>query len=139
MTDYTDMSEEEIKEKMIQECFMFMESIYKYYGADKGEEMWDTIVLTLDPSMKRQILMKMLTKDFTGRIIIRGYRGECRKVPAIKAVRNITGLGLKEAKDLVDRAYGPGNQGGQPTEITVGPHKRRDAIKELEAAGCIVL
>jgi len=127
------------KEHLIVEAIAFMQAVIAEYGPEKGEEMWDTIVLTLDPSLKRQILMKMITGDFAGRIIIRGYRGECRKVPAIKAVRNITGLGLKEAKDLVDRAYGPGNQGGQPTEIEVGPHKRRDAIKELEAAGCIVL
>jgi len=127
------------KEHLIVEAIAFMQAVIAEYGAEKGEEMWDTIVLTLDPSLKRQILMKMITGDFAGRIIIRGYRGECRKVPAIKAVRNITGLGLKEAKDLVDRAYGPGNHGGQPTEIAVGPHKRRDAIKELEAAGCIVL
>jgi ribosomal protein L7/L12 len=130
---------EHTKDRLIIEAIAFMQAVIAEYGAEKGEEMWDTIVLTLDPSVKRQILVKMLTGDFVGKVVIRGYRGERRVVHAIKAVRSITGLGLKEAKDLVDRAYGSGNRGGLPTEIQVDSHKRRDAIKELEAAGCIVL
>jgi len=136
--EYNDDSEH-TRNNLIIESIAFMQAVIAAYGPEKGEEMWDTIVLTLDPSVKRQILMKMLTGDFVGKVVIRGYRGERRVVQAIKAVRNITGLGLKESKDLVDHAYGSSNQCGQPTEIEVDPNKRRDAIKELEAAGCIVL
>ena len=51
-----------------------------------------------------------------------------KKINVIKEVRAITGLGLKEAKDLVE---------GAPKEIKVGVAKKdaEDAKKKLEAAG----
>ena len=54
-----------------------------------------------------------------------------KKVAVIKAVREITGLGLKEAKDLVDGAPKPVKEGATKEEA--------DQIKEkLEAAGAKV-
>ena len=54
-----------------------------------------------------------------------------KKIQVIKAVREITSLGLKEAKDLVD---------GAPKEIKTGVSKdEADSIKEkVEAAGATV-
>ena len=54
-----------------------------------------------------------------------------QKVNVIKAVRGITGLGLKEAKDLVE---------GAPKEVKAGvPKKEAEEIKaKLEAAGAKV-
>ena len=54
-----------------------------------------------------------------------------QKVPVIKVVREITGLGLKEAKDLVESA---------PTNIKEGiPKDEADEIvKKLEEAGASV-
>ena len=54
-----------------------------------------------------------------------------KKVEVIKAVRAITGLGLKEAKDLVESA---------PTTVKDGVNKDDAAKykKELEAAGAAV-
>lgn len=54
-----------------------------------------------------------------------------KKVEVIKAVRAITGLGLKEAKDLVESA---------PTTVKDGVNKDDAAKfkKELEAAGATV-
>ena len=50
------------------------------------------------------------------------------KVSVIKAVREITGLGLKEAKDLVDAAPKPIKEG-------VDKAVAEDAKKKLEDAG----
>ena len=51
-----------------------------------------------------------------------------KKIQAIKVVRAITGLGLKEAKDLVDGAPGPVKEGVNREEA--------DSIKgQLEEAG----
>ena len=50
------------------------------------------------------------------------------KVGVIKAVREITGLGLKEAKDLVDGAPKPGKEG-------VAKADAEAAKKKLEEAG----
>jgi large subunit ribosomal protein L7/L12 len=54
-----------------------------------------------------------------------------KKIQVIKVVRSITGLGLKEAKDLVDGAPGPVKEGVNREEA--------DSIKaQLEEAGASV-
>ena len=50
------------------------------------------------------------------------------KVSAIKAVRAITGLGLKEAKDLVESAPAPIKEGVEKAEA-------EETAKQLEEAG----
>lgn len=51
------------------------------------------------------------------------------KIGAIKEVRAITGLGLKEAKDLVEGAPKPVKEGINKAEAD-------EIMKKLEAAGC---
>ena len=53
------------------------------------------------------------------------------KVGVIKAVREITGLGLKEAKDLVDGAPKPVKEG-------VSKDEAKDIETKLKAAGAEV-
>ncbi len=53
------------------------------------------------------------------------------KVAVIKAVRGITGLGLKEAKDLVEGAPAPIKEGASKDEC-------EDIKKQLEEAGATV-
>lgn len=53
------------------------------------------------------------------------------KVPVIKVVRAITGLGLKEAKDLVEGAPAP-------VKEAVGKDEAEDIKKQLEDAGASV-
>ena len=57
--------------------------------------------------------------------------GGDKKINVIKEVRAITGLGLKEAKDLVE---------GAPKEVKKGVPKKdaEEAKKKLEAAGAKV-
>ncbi|MDR1519093.1 MAG: 50S ribosomal protein L7/L12 [Planctomycetota bacterium] len=40
-------------------------------------------------------------------VVLKGVPDTTRKISVIKAVREITGLGLKEAKDLVEKAPSP--------------------------------
>lgn len=54
-----------------------------------------------------------------------------KKVNVIKVVRAITGLGLKEAKDLVDNAPSPVKEGASKDEA-------EDVKKQLEEAGAAV-
>ena len=54
-----------------------------------------------------------------------------KKVNVIKAVRAITGLGLKEAKTLVDEAPSPVKEG-------VGKDESEEIRKQLEEAGATV-
>ena len=53
------------------------------------------------------------------------------KIPVIKVVRELTGLGLKEAKDLVDGLPKPVKEG-------VTKDEAEDAKKQLEDAGATV-
>ncbi len=54
-----------------------------------------------------------------------------QKVPVIKTVREITGLGLKEAKDLVEGAPSPVKEG-------VSKDEAAEITKKLEEAGASV-
>ena len=53
------------------------------------------------------------------------------KVPVIKVVRSLTGLGLKEAKDLVEAAPGAVREG-------ISREEAEDVKKQLEEAGASV-
>ncbi len=62
-------------------------------------------------------------------VVLAGAGGQ--KIQVIKVVRAITGLGLKEAKDLVDGAPNPVKEGV--------PQEEADSIKaQLEEAGATV-
>lgn len=54
-----------------------------------------------------------------------------KKIQVIKEVRALTGLGLKEAKDLVDGAP-------KPVKENVSKDEAEEARKQLEAAGAVV-
>ena len=62
--------------------------------------------------------------------VILGAAGE-KKIQVIKVVRELTGLGLKEAKDLVD---------GAPKPVTekIGKAEAEDMKKKLEEQGATV-
>ena len=54
-----------------------------------------------------------------------------KKIAILKEVRNITGLGLKEAKDLVESTP-------KPVKEAIAKEAAEDAKKALEAAGAKV-
>ena len=54
-----------------------------------------------------------------------------QKIQVIKAVRELTDLGLRESKDLVEGVPSPVNQG-------VGKEEAEEAKAKLEAAGAVV-
>jgi large subunit ribosomal protein L7/L12 len=59
-------------------------------------------------------------------VILKSFGGN--KIAAIKEVRSITGLGLKEAKDLVESAP-------KPVKEAVDKNEAEDIKKKLEAVG----
>jgi len=50
-------------------------------------------------------LISAIRKDETREANGDGFSHHSGKIPAIKAARNLLGLGLKEAKDLIDQAF----------------------------------
>jgi large subunit ribosomal protein L7/L12 len=61
-------------------------------------------------------------------VVLEGLSDDSKKISVLKVVRAITGLGLKEAKDLVEAA---------PKDVLTGVPKAaaEDAKKQLEEAG----
>jgi large subunit ribosomal protein L7/L12 len=66
--------------------------------------------------------------EFT--VVLKGF-DDAKKIPVIKEVRAITGLGLKEAKDLVEA-------GNKTLKENVSKDDAAKIKKQLEAAGGVV-
>ena len=66
--------------------------------------------------------------EFT--VILKGFE-DGKKIPVIKIVRQLTGLGLKDAKDLVEA-------GGKTVKEAVGKEEAEKAKEALEAVGATV-
>jgi len=66
--------------------------------------------------------------EFTVQLLEAG----AQKVSVIKAVREITGLGLKEAKDLVDGAPKPVKEGMAKADAEAAKKKLEDAGAKVE-------
>ena len=92
------------------------------------EEKWGvTAMAAAAPAAAAGAATEEAKDDFTVMLVSAGDK----KINVIKEVRTITGLGLKEAKDLVE---------GAPKEVKAGISKdEADAMKaQLEAAGATV-
>jgi len=63
-------------------------------------------------------------------VILKGF-DDGKKIPVIKEVRAITGLGLKEAKELVE-------EGGKTLKEGVSKEEANTMKEKLEAAGAVV-
>jgi len=63
-------------------------------------------------------------------VILKGFE-DGKKIPVIKEIRAITGLGLKEAKDLVEA-------GGKTVKEAVSKDEAASIKEKLEAAGAQV-
>ena len=66
--------------------------------------------------------------EFT--VVLKSY-DDAKKIPVIKEVRAITGLGLKEAKDLVEA-------GGKTLKENISKEESSKIKQQLEAAGAVV-
>ena len=136
------------KERIVASGINFMRNITEAYGAEDGMKLWSQIASVLDPDVKGQIFFALLTGESGSRITIRDYeRNNTNKVSIIKAIRTVTGLGLKEAKDHADILMtGGGYNGsvhagytyGKPITIDIGKQNRNDCVRTLRDAGCII-
>ena len=65
-------------------------------------------------------------------VVLEGLADESKKIAVLKVVRAITGLGLKEAKDLVDGAPKPVKEGVSKAEAEDVATKLKEAGAEVE-------
>lgn len=119
------------KDRIITDGIHFMRSITECYGAEEGMKLWDQIAVVLDPSVKAEIFFTILTGSQGNRVTISVDRTVHSKIPVIKAIRTVTGLGLKEAKDISDDLWN-----GKSYTIELAPDQLRgNAIRTLRDAG----
>ena len=123
----------EHKQDVIQSGINFMRSITEAFGTDEGMKLWDNIESVLDPDVKGQIFFAMLTGEYNGIVTLTGAMASANRVALIKAVRSVTGMGLKEAKDVCDNLWS-----GKPQKLNVEPKNRNFALRELRDAGFYV-
>lgn len=120
----------EYKQDIIQSGMGFMRSITEAYGSDEGMKLWDTIASVLDPDIKGQIFFAMLTGEYNNIISLTSCQPGSNKVSLVKSIRTVTGMGLKEAKDICDNVLL-----GKPERLTINPKHRIMHLKELRNAG----
>lgn len=116
---------------VIQDGIRFLESLTRHYGAERGIEVWESMGTAMGSDVKGKVFFAMLTGDSSGRV--RVQRGGCTQaVAAIKAIRNATLMGLKEAKDVWDFSA----NGVAVIEVPASD-LRRNLISELRSMGMI--
>lgn len=122
------MIPEEYEGAIVQTGIDFMRTVTHAYGAEEGMRLWDTIASTLDPDIKGKMFFALLTGEIDSYLSarVKDIYKEHLRVPGIKVIREVSGLGLKEAKDLHDAMVN-----GVVVKIKVPPLRRNAAIQEL--------
>jgi hypothetical protein len=106
-------------------------------GAEFGQEKVNAMLDAFDPELKAQVFMHLLMGEYSYALQIQAKSGVnyTSKIEAIKAIRGVTGFGLREAKDIADAAdHGPTAIKGQWTS-----EQRRKLATELAFCGYEVI
>jgi hypothetical protein len=124
---------------LVNSAVHFLRCLTETYGAEAGQKLWENFNQGLDPEIRGQVFFAMITGAYNDRIVITGATDMGHnKVPAIKSIRAATGLGLKEAKDLIDKLYNDVHRTGfgrLVLDVTSG--NRHEHIQSLRAAGLL--
>lgn len=129
---------EEHKTAIISNGLHFLRSITEAYGSEKGMELWEQIATVIDPEVKGQIFFAMITGAYNDRIEIRGVSQNNNAVACIKEIRQWSGLGLKEAKDVYDRLRNNNAWDRKSEFIKVNHENYHSALTSLRNVGLTV-
>ena len=121
------------REHLIQTGLEFMRSITDNYGSEAGIKLWTQIAEVLDPKLKGEIFFALISGKTATCITGRTYGHNNDKVSVIKAIRTVSGYGLKESKDIADIMWA-----GQSALIPIHSKSRIEAMSILREAGVVV-
>lgn len=133
-----DSIEEPAKSRIVEAGIEFMSAITSGFGADAGFDIWDKFADSVSPVLKTLIMLEVMQSN-AKTIAVIGFMGFRDKmsgqfVPLVKLIRNVTGLGLKEAKDLADTI-----DGGKDIVLNIlnntSSWSRTDIIKGFRSIG----
>jgi len=133
MVEQHSVNEIDDRAQLVSDAIAFMQSIVHHYGEKKGMETFERLADHIDPNLKGEVFITMLTGQFTGRITLFRVHSDANAVACIKAIRAIDKrrLGLKEAKDIYDGL----KYNQKPTTLEITADHRHTAAAELRAVG----
>lgn len=131
------MLPEKCHDDLVGASISFMQTVADIYGPEKGIELWTTIADTIDPELKNEVFMAMLSGNYRrDKITVRNpfVAPIQNKVALIRCIRNHDRrrLSLKEAKEISDRL---GNAGAEILEVD--PSIRPTFVVELRKLGLV--
>jgi len=128
------MIPQEHREQLVGTSISFIRVVTEIYGNEKGMELWATIADTIDSELKGQVFFSMLTGEFDNTVVIQPTPQIPDQIALIRTLRSITGLGLKEAKELSDKIV----HLNIPVKIDLKGVERTQALFELRKVGANV-
>jgi hypothetical protein len=133
MRNWEDITDAERQELVIT-SLPLMRSVTDIYGPEAGMELWSAIADTINDGLKGEIFMGMIGGKYGRTSVMVVKMDTAQYVNAIKAVRNATGLGLKDAKDFCDRV-----RNGVPEKLECLNSQAVDTLRrDLTQLGCVV-
>ena len=128
----------ELHGQLIGTSIAFMQVVAEIYGPERGMELWGTIADTIDPDLKGEIFMTLLSGNYhQDKVRIKNpHLGPVsNKIALIKCLREYDRrrLSLKEAKDIADRL-----ESGSTEVVEVNPELRHIFVVELRKLGMVV-
>jgi large subunit ribosomal protein L7/L12 len=123
MSATTDAILEQLKTLSLLEAAELVKQIEEAFGVSAQASMGVPMTMAVGPAVVDEAEAKT---EFN--VVLEGLVDESKKISVLKVVRAITGLGLKEAKDLVEAT---------PKDVLTGVPQAAadDAKKQLEEAG----
>ena len=130
--DFNDLDEAQ-KESLLINGMNLMRTVTEIWGADRGMELWDNIATHVGQDFKGACFFNMLTGQYQGDVHLSNVSQTTGYVEVIKVVRNFTGYGLKDAKDVCDIVRGTP---GKTVKLPCDPGQRPKFVKALRDIGC---
>ena len=121
MSAATDTILEQLKTLSLLEAAELVKQIEEAFGVSAAAPVGVAMAAAAAPAEEAEVKTEF-------NVVLEGLADESKKIAVLKVVRAITGLGLKEAKDLVEST---------PKDVLTGVPQAAadDAKKQLEEAG----
>ena len=94
--------EQKFSRELVIATIEFIRTAKEELGKEMGEEKVNAMLDAFDPALKGHVFMEVLIGNIGIISLQQTDFHTYKKIPVIRGVRNITGLGLKEAKEIVD-------------------------------------
>ena len=123
-----------VSNDLIRSGIRFLKDLQNDLGTEKGLEVWDKLRESMGDEVAGQVLFGILRGTHSD---IRLTKIGPQKIDAIKLVRECTGMGLKEAKDLVERV----EYNRYPEDLVLNflsSEQIDNYARQFEYIGCVV-